>query len=63
MDRFGFSPRIVTAGIGEFFMLPGLFWFATQGWWDRKPSAVSLDAVYRTGTQTEKMRTHAEKSD
>jgi len=63
MDRFGFSPRIVTAAIGVFFMLPGLFWFATQGWWDRKPSAVGLEAVYRTATQTETTRTHAEKSD
>ena len=42
MDRFGFSPRVVTAGVGIFFMLPGVVWFATQRWWDRKekfPSA------------------------
>src|SRR5262249_59672856 len=36
MDRFGFSPRIVTAGVGSFFLLPGLIWFATEKWWDRK---------------------------
>src|SRR5216684_2852708 len=36
MDRFGFSPRIVTAGVGTFFLLPGLIWFATEKWWDRK---------------------------
>jgi len=36
MDRFGFSPRTVTAGVGTLFLLPGLIWFATQKWWDRK---------------------------
>src|SRR3954469_24374304 len=42
MDRFGFSPRVVTAGVGIFFMLPGVVWFVTRRWWDRKekfPSA------------------------
>ena len=34
MDRFGFSPRVVTAGVGAFFLLPGLIWFASQRWWD-----------------------------
>src|SRR5882762_6719015 len=38
MDRFGLSPRIVTAGVGTFFLLPGLIWFATAKWWDRKTS-------------------------
>jgi len=36
MDRFGLSPRVVTAGVGIFFLMPGLVWFATQKWWDRK---------------------------
>jgi MFS family permease len=36
MDRFGLSPRVVTAGVGIFFLLPGVFWFATRKWWDRK---------------------------
>src|SRR5207244_2951357 len=36
MDRFGLSPRVVTAGIGIFFLMPGLIWFVTQKWWDRK---------------------------
>jgi len=35
LDRFGVSPRIVTMGIGVFFLLPGIAWFATQRWWDR----------------------------
>src|SRR5881409_529465 len=30
MDRFGYSPRLVTVGVGTFFLLPGLIWFATQ---------------------------------
>jgi len=39
MDRFGFSPRVVTVGVGTFFVLPGLIWFLTRGWWDRQPRA------------------------
>jgi len=42
MDRFGFSPRVVTAGVGTFFLLPGLFWFVTRTWWDRKGPTVEL---------------------
>jgi MFS family permease len=38
LDRFGWSPRIVTAGIGTFFLLPGVLWFGTQRWWDREMS-------------------------
>lgn len=34
IDRFGYSPRVVTAGVGAFFLLPALLWFATQRWWD-----------------------------
>jgi MFS family permease len=36
LDRFNISPRIVTVGVGTFFMLPGLVWFITQRWWDRE---------------------------
>jgi len=35
LDRFGFSPRAVTVGIGVVFLLPGLLWFATARWRDR----------------------------
>ncbi len=35
LDRFNISPRIVTVGIGIFFLLPGVAWFLTQRWWDR----------------------------
>jgi predicted MFS family arabinose efflux permease len=34
LDRFHFSPRSVTVGIGIFFLLPGLLWFVTRRWWD-----------------------------
>jgi len=36
LDRFQISPRIVTVGIGLFFVLPGVTWFITQRWWDRE---------------------------
>src|SRR5947208_2047649 len=49
MDRFGLSPRVVTAGVGTFFMMPGIIWFLTQKWWDRKekspPSAVTTEQI------------------
>ncbi|MDQ6654055.1 MAG: hypothetical protein M3Y84_15105, partial [Acidobacteriota bacterium] len=35
LDRFGLSPRGVAIGIGGFFLLPGIAWFATQRWWDK----------------------------
>jgi predicted MFS family arabinose efflux permease len=35
LDRFHWSPRIVTVGIGTFFIIPGILWFLTQRWWDR----------------------------
>ena len=43
LDPVGLSPRIVSIGIGAFFVLPGLAWFATQRWWDQdKRQAVGL---------------------
>jgi MFS family permease len=36
LDRFGFSPRAVTIGIGILFMLPAVVWFATERWWNVK---------------------------
>jgi len=46
MDRFGFSPRLVTVGVGTFFLLPGLVLFATHKWWDKKEKTGSLEASY-----------------
>jgi MFS family permease len=36
LDRFNYSPRAVTIGIGVLFLLPGFLWFATARWWDRE---------------------------
>ncbi len=35
LDRLGWSPRLLTIGIGVFFLLPGVAWFLTQRWWDK----------------------------
>lgn len=35
LDRFGLSPRLVTIGLGIWFLFPGVIWFTTQRWWDR----------------------------
>jgi Na+/melibiose symporter-like transporter len=42
LDRFQISPRVVTIGIGIFFLLPGLAWFLTQRWWDRDVRKLQL---------------------
>ena len=42
LDRFQISPRVVTIGIGIFFLLPGLAWFLTQRWWDRDVKKLQL---------------------
>src|SRR5690349_13679435 len=42
LDRFQIPPRLVTIGIGIFFLLPGLVWFVTQRWWDRERRAPKL---------------------
>ena len=36
LDRFQISPRIVTVGIGLFFVIPGVTWFITQRLWDQE---------------------------
>jgi predicted MFS family arabinose efflux permease len=42
LDRFQISPRLVTSGIGIFFLMPGLAWFLTQRWWDRDVRKLQL---------------------
>ncbi|HEX8071613.1 MAG TPA: MFS transporter [Pyrinomonadaceae bacterium] len=44
LDRFGLPPRLVTAGIGVFFLLPGALWFVTARWWDRGARAPAARA-------------------
>ncbi len=52
IDRFGFSPRVVTVVVGSFFLVPGTLWFVTRKWWDvpearaarvRTPSGSEVD--------------------
>ena len=45
LDRFGISPRLVTIGIGLFFVLPGVAWFLTQRWWDRETVQPARDTI------------------
>jgi MFS family permease len=46
IDR-GYSPRVVTASVGGFFLLPGLVWFMTEKWWDKKYQPTGLEPGYR----------------
>ena len=52
LDRFKISPRIVTVGIGTFFLLPGLAWFITQRWWDREERSVRLQVDDQVARET-----------
>jgi predicted MFS family arabinose efflux permease len=36
LDRFGVGPRVITIGIGIFFLFPGVVWFLTRQLWDRE---------------------------
>jgi len=51
MDRFGFSARVVTVGVGTFFLLPGLIWLLTEKWWDRKEKVTGLAATAQSGLE------------
>src|SRR5262249_1881185 len=42
LDRFQIPPRLVTIGIGIFFLTPGLAWFLTQRWWNRDVRKILL---------------------
>jgi MFS family permease len=56
MDRFGISPRWVTAGVGVFFLMPGITWFLTKQWWDRKERAVAPVKLEEVAPQLETER-------
>jgi len=43
LDRYGIPPRIVTIGIGMFFLMPGIAWFVIRRWWDRDEGRVETD--------------------
>lgn len=51
MDRFGFSARAVTVGVGTFFLLPALIWFLTEKWWDRKEKSAGLAVTTQSGLE------------
>jgi predicted MFS family arabinose efflux permease len=53
LDRFRISPRIVTIGIGLFFLMPGLAWFLTQRWWDRDEDHASKSRSHGIGSARE----------
>lgn len=53
LDRFGLSPRTVAIGLGSFFLVPGIVWFATQRWWDQDESEQTKEAVLTEELRTE----------
>jgi MFS family permease len=57
MDRFGFSPRLVTAGVGVYFLIPGIVWFVTGRWWDRKAKLSVSESMPRTVDTGAKLET------
>jgi MFS family permease len=52
LDRFHYSPRIVTIGIGVLFLLPGVLWFVTERWWDSGRGEAVTETV-EAGAQLE----------
>jgi MFS family permease len=53
LDRFRVSPRVVTIGIGIFFMVPGVTWFITRRWWDRAEDYASKSRSHGLGSARE----------
>jgi MFS family permease len=53
LDRFRISPRIVTIGIGMFFLMPGFAWFLTRRWWDREKEHASKSRSHGLGSARE----------
>ena len=53
LDRFRISPRIVTIGIGLFFLMPGFAWFITRRWWDREKEYASKSRSHGLGSARE----------
>jgi predicted MFS family arabinose efflux permease len=53
LDRFRVSPRIVTIGIGIFFLVPGVAWFITRRWWDRAEDYADKSRSHGLGSARE----------
>ena len=45
LDRFHYSPRTITIGIGVIFLLPGALWFITERWWDSGRGEAGTETV------------------
>ena len=58
LDRFGYSPRAVTVGIGILFLLPGVVWFATERWWNNERRTRGVDSA-----ETSHARAHPRRAD
>jgi predicted MFS family arabinose efflux permease len=54
IDGFGFSPRVVTVGVGILFILPGIAWFVTRKWWDHKQVVAPPQAREETAVVPER---------
>jgi predicted MFS family arabinose efflux permease len=48
LDRFQFSPRTVTVGIGLLFLVPGALWFTTERWWNDARDAEETEETPQT---------------
>lgn len=44
LDRFHYSPRTITIGIGLFFLIPGALWFITERWWNNEQMVEAIEA-------------------
>jgi predicted MFS family arabinose efflux permease len=53
LDHFRVSPRVVTIGIGIFFLMPGITWFITRRWWDRAEDYASKSRSHGLGSARE----------
>lgn len=45
LDGFRLSPRLVAVGIGIFFLVPGIVWFATRRWWNKGELGQTPEAI------------------
>ncbi|MCA1816579.1 MAG: MFS transporter [Acidobacteria bacterium] len=58
LDPIGYSPRVVAAGTGLFFLLPGVVWFATTRWWDKGETALREHAAHTDELRADETATH-----
>ncbi|PWT87290.1 MAG: MFS transporter [Blastocatellia bacterium] len=51
LDRFQIPPRVVTVGVGSFFLIPGVIWFITERWWDKEKHTLATTVIHRSEEQ------------